>query len=555
MDAKDLPARPNLEQYKKQAKDLIKACKAGDQQAIQRVKTYHARLANLPVSEVLATKFALADAHLVIAREHGFESWPKFAKHVEALAHARSAVAVGDPLAAFIEAACVPRDSGHASGTLELAEAILAAHPEVASSNIHTAAILGDDTAVRRFLALDPQNATAKGRPYDWNALTYLCFSRYLRIDRPRSASFVRAATALLDAGADPDTGWMETNHQPHPEWESAIYGAAGVAHHPEITRLLLERGADPNDEETPYHAPETYDNAALHVLIESGKLNDESLGMILLRKTDWHDREGIQWLLEHGVDPNRATRLGKTALHNAVLSDNDIKIFEVLLDHGADPTLISERPDRGRQASSGKSVIAMAARRGRGDALDLIEQKGIPIELQGVERLIAACARNDAKQVRSIAEQEPQLVRELLAEEGRLLAEFAGNANTEGIRHLLDLGVDVRALYEGDAYFDIAKDSMALHVAAWKAWPATVKLLIERGAPVNVPDGQGRTPLALAVKACVDSYWAYRRTPESVEALLRAGASASGINFPSGYAEVDDLLRGYPGNRTRSGT
>ena len=45
-----------------------------------------------------------------------------------------------DPLAGFIEAACVPLDSGHASGTLERAEAILAAHPAVASSNVHTAA-------------------------------------------------------------------------------------------------------------------------------------------------------------------------------------------------------------------------------------------------------------------------------------------------------------------------------------------------------------------------------------------------------------------------------
>ena len=48
----------------------------------------------------------------------------------------------------------------------------------------------------------------------------------------------------------------MEQNHQPAAEWESVIYGAAGVAKHPELTRLLLERGADPNDEETPYHAP-----------------------------------------------------------------------------------------------------------------------------------------------------------------------------------------------------------------------------------------------------------------------------------------------------------
>src|SRR5213594_1373727 len=140
-----------------------------------------------------------------------------------------------DPLAAFIEAACAPRDSGHASGTLERAEAILAAHPEVASSSIHAAAILGDDATVRRFLALDPGHATTKGGPRGWDALTHLCFSKFLRLDRSRSPGFVRAATALLDAGASANTGWFETNHQPKPEWESALYGAAGVAHHAEL--------------------------------------------------------------------------------------------------------------------------------------------------------------------------------------------------------------------------------------------------------------------------------------------------------------------------------
>jgi ankyrin repeat protein len=452
---------------------------------------------------------------------------------------------IGDPTEAFIEAACVPLEGGHASGTLERAEAILAAHPDVATRDIHTAAILGDDAAVRRFLALDAASATAKGGPRGWDALTHLCFSRYLRLDRARSERFVRAATALLDAGASANTGWFETNHQPEPEWESALYGAAGVAHHAEMTRLLLERGADPNDEETPYHAPETHDNAALEVLVESGKLTDDSLGMILLRKTDWHDYEAVKWLLEQGVDPNLMTRWGKTALHNAILSDNALEIVEVLLDHGADPTRVAVRPDRGQQASPGKSAVEMAARRGRGDVLALFERRGIPIPLHGVEHLIAACARNDAVTVRSIAEHEPGLVRELLSEGGRLLATFAGVGNAEGARHLLDLGVDVDAPFkEGDGYFDIAKDSLAIHVAAWRANHATVKLLIERGSPIDVRDGRGRTPLALAVRACVDSYWAYRRSPESVEALLRAGASTSGVSFPSGYAEVDELLR-----------
>ena len=163
---------------------------------------------------------------------------------------------------AFIRAACVPVDgSSHASGTLDEAQAILAAHPEVNGSNIHVAAILADDAGVRQFLALDPGAATAPGGPYRWDPLTHLCFSRYLRLAPTRSEGFLRAAAALLDGGAGANTGFHSADHDP-PEFESAIYGAAGVAHHPELTRLLLARGADPNDGETPYHAPETLDDA-----------------------------------------------------------------------------------------------------------------------------------------------------------------------------------------------------------------------------------------------------------------------------------------------------
>ena len=440
---------------------------------------------------------------------------------------------------AFIEAACVPLDRGHASGTLERADAILAAHPEVAENDIHTAAILGDDAAVRRFLEHDPGNAMAKVGPRGWDALTHLCFSRYLRLDRARSDGFVHAARALLDAGASAKTGWYEASHQPQPEWESALYGAAGVAHHAELTRLLLERGADANDGEVTYHAPETYDNAAMKVLVESGKLTEDSLVTMLLRKADWHDAEGIRFLLERGADPNRVTHWGYTAIHQALRRDNALENIELMLDHGADPTL--------ENRSDGQSAVEMAARRGRGDVLEAFERRGIPVALSGVERLLAACARNDTAVVRSIAEREPELVREVVSEGGQILAEFAGNGNTEGVRRLLDLGVNVAAVFEeGGAYIGIAKGSTALHVAAWLARHATVRLLIERGAPVNAGDGDGRTPLALAVRACVDSYWTHRRSPESVEALLRAGASVRGIPYPSGYAEVDGLLRSH---------
>jgi len=146
-----------------------------------------------------------------------------------------------DPRVAFIEAAIW-------HGGLEPAEAILAAHAEIAGSDIHTAAILGDDALVRRFLAEDPSNVSAKSPPHGGDALNYLCLSKYLRLDPARTPAFLRSATALLDAGADPNTGFWTTGQ--FPERETALYGAAGVAHHPEMTRLLLERGADPNDDE-----------------------------------------------------------------------------------------------------------------------------------------------------------------------------------------------------------------------------------------------------------------------------------------------------------------
>lgn len=549
MDPKPLPARPSLEQYKKQAKELLKAYRSADMETIRRVKRSHPRFEKLSGPGFEISKFALADAQLVIAREHGFESWPKFAKRIEVI---NSEAAAGEnPIAAFIEAAIW-------HGTLKAAEAILAAHPEIARKSIHVAAILGDDTAVRRFISADPRNATKKEAPYDGDALVYLCLSKYLRLDPARSAGFLRAATALLDAGADPNTGfWSKDEYH---DFETALYGAAGVAHHAELTRLLLERGADPNDNETFYHAPETYDNAAVKVLVESGKMRADLLAGMLLRKADWHDYEGIKYLLEHGADPNRITIWGYTALHQTLRRDNALRNIELMLEHGADPAIKTVTKVRAQFTPDLKqrSGLAIAAHRGRGDVLEAMERRGIAMEFSGVDRLIAACARNDAATVRAIADREPPRVQELLAEGGRLLAEFAGNNNTEGVRMLLELGVPVDARYDGDPYFDIAKDSTALHVAAWKAWPKTVKLLIERGAPVNTQDAKDRTPLMLAVKACVDSYWTDRRSPESVEPLLKAGASISGVDFPCGYAEVDALLQKYASNtatnRERSG-
>jgi ankyrin repeat protein len=545
MSDKQLPGRPNLEQYKKQAKELLQAHRAADPEAIRRIHRHHPTLHRLPVADIACAHFTLTDAQLILAREHGFESWPKFAAHLETHRLIRTVANLPNPIAAFIESACIPRHDSHSSGTFEHAQLILDRYPHVATANIHTAAILADEPTVKKLLIQNPNDATSTGGPHNWDALTHLCFSRYLRLDPARSPAFVNTARTLLDAGASANTGWYEMidHPNPRPTFESVIYGAAGLAQHPGLTQLLLDRGADPNDEETPYHVPETYDNTVLKIIFASGKFNQASLNTVLLRKADWHDEHGIELALEHGANPNFRTHWGFTALHQSLRRDNGLVIIELFLNHGADPTL---------ETRGGQSAIDIATRRGRGDVLALFEQRGfIPFDASRfivswddpLQRLLAACARNDQAAVKRGA---VNILHYLDSEAGTVLAEFAGNGNTEGVRNLLNLGVPVTALYSGDPYFDIARDSTALHVAAWRAWPETVKLLIARGALINACDARGRTALQLAVKATVDSYWTRRRTTESIKVLLEAGASTENVELPTGYDEADILLRQY---------
>lgn len=49
-----------------------------------------------------------------------------------------------------------------------------------------------------------------------------------------------------------------------------------------------------------------------------------------------------------------------------------------------------------------------------------------------------------------------------------------------------------------------------------------------------------------MAVKACVDSYWTVWRKPDTVAALLGAGATTEGVPDVSGYDEVDALLKSH---------
>ena len=87
---RELRARPDLDQLKRQAKELLAAFRAGEPDAVAEVVEQF-RGAN-------AETFALHDAQLVIARSHGFASWPKLKAHVDGVTLRRlvEAVRAGD---------------------------------------------------------------------------------------------------------------------------------------------------------------------------------------------------------------------------------------------------------------------------------------------------------------------------------------------------------------------------------------------------------------------------------------------------------------------------
>jgi len=90
MDAKQLPARPSLEQYRKQAKDLLKT--RSTPEGTSRFKKFHPRLTKFTETKIAKAELSLSDAQWVIAREHAFESWPKFASHIQELVRTNSPV-------------------------------------------------------------------------------------------------------------------------------------------------------------------------------------------------------------------------------------------------------------------------------------------------------------------------------------------------------------------------------------------------------------------------------------------------------------------------------
>jgi ankyrin repeat protein len=353
-----LPERPSLEQLRKRAKDLLRSVRAGDPNAIARLKAHVSR-------DALDT--SLADAQFVVAREHGFASWARLKRHVEAVTRPAD---FDEPLwgadtwpflvAVYEGREDVVRRMLHADPSLARAEyaymqplhyAVRGGRPSIVRLLIEAGADplaegwsgrLGDDTPLTRARDREQleivallEDAIARPRPpspapvvrttHEWRELENEMFKRCGNGD-------VAGAREMLEM---------------HPGIAQA--GLYEAVHHdePEIVRLLLDHGADPK---VPWRWACWY-TPLMHSL-----------------RYPRPRYQIAQWLLDAGVEPNEANGLGMATLH-ILSNEGTVSAVDWLLERGADLHV------RDQQFES--TPLAWAARAGREDMVKFLLSRG----------------------------------------------------------------------------------------------------------------------------------------------------------------------------------
>jgi ankyrin repeat protein len=228
-DALPIPPRPNLDHYKKRAKDLLKAFRSFNAEMLHACcadwLNSLVRLSSVTSTESLDQSIAalenfartklsqassLSAAQFVIARAHGFESWPQFAKHISAVCR---------------------RDSA-------------ANHFELAADAI----VSGDIAALQTLLRQHPNLIRARSaRRHQATLLHYISANGVENYRQKTPANIVRIAALLINTGAEVDASADVYGG-------STTLGLVATSLHPEragvqiaLLDLLLEHGASLN--------------------------------------------------------------------------------------------------------------------------------------------------------------------------------------------------------------------------------------------------------------------------------------------------------------------
>jgi uncharacterized protein len=444
-------AHSSLETLRKEAKRWLKALRAQDPDAHQRLRRSY------PGAPPQA---GLRDVQYALAREHGADSW-------SALKTALAETAMDNSshealLAEFLEHARLrygirPGSSDWNERYYDdpsrwnYAARILQRHPEIVTGNIHAAAVSGDLAEVERILKVRPAAASERAALDAQSPLEYVCYGR-LPI-AAASENAVAIATALLDAGS-PCQHTLPDDEDAHFQPLTGAIGAgeAGQPPHPQaeaLAALLIDRGADPYDAQALYNTSLGDDDLVwLDFLCmrsaqrgESGKWTELSarwpkipiVDFLLIMAVHRNHISRAQWALSHRANPRcQHPYYARRNLHTEAIVNGHTQIADLLLQFG-----------------------------GLADTLD------------GHQAFQAACVRLDRDAAVKLADSHPEYLsnpQPLLLAASRDLREVADL--------LLDLGTSP----------DVADATnfRPLHAAASHDSARVGALLIERGAEID---------------------------------------------------------------------
>lgn len=482
MTARRFPPHPDLDQLKRQAKELLQSARRNEPGARARFRVLPA-FASLTGEALDRVPLTLHDAQSAIAREHGLDSWKALVARVEELT-----LESGAAVEQFLEAAT--------DGRADRAERVLGLHPEIAHANVHTMLVLGDAERVLALLEPDPGLATRRGGPRGWEPLHYVCYTCVGARSPEREAGLLEIARHLITLGADPNLRFPWRHHD---VFRPVLWGAVFVARSLPLARTLLEAGADPSDGVTLTLAASAGDISALDLLREFGAdpdgpwATDGSTPLYAI--LHWAENDaGARWLLEHRADPDPVFEAnGETPLHVAAATW-DTGLVELLVEKGADPS---------RRRADGRTPYAIALLSNNAAVAEWLLAHGASADLSEVDRLVGACSRGDLAAAQALLAAHPGLEGEIAAEHYVALYAAAERNDVAALEALLTCGFDPD---RGDE----AMDMTALHKAAMAGWPDAVRVLLAHGASVEARDREFKATALLA--AAEGSRW--RRGP-----------------------------------------